>query len=193
MKVIKLDSQTKSKLLEMEMPDDFINSYLQMDFLVIEEKNGKFIGVTGVGGLFHKGGLFVKKEYRGTGIGSKLNEFRGKEIKRRNYSFFIGTINSENQNVKELTKIMKNRNARPVFTFSFNEKSHITLFIQEFNIKGKIVGRFLDFFNCKVGTFFLALALKNTQKIWQNLFLVESVNYSKLSTKSSVRNFHKIN
>jgi len=192
MKVIKPDEKLKEKLQEMDMDKDFLEALLNSDFLVVEEKNNKIIGAAGPGGIFHVGVIFVKKEFRGTGLGSKLNLMRDKVLREKNYSFFIGTTYTKNPNAKEISKILKERNARPVFAFTFSDGFVTTIFIQEFNSKGKILGKLLEFFNTKFGTLCLALVLRMTQRHWNTMFISQSSNYPKIDINFSVKNFYKV-
>jgi len=192
MKIIKPTQVLKNTLIEMEMDSNFVNTFLNADFLVIEEIEEKVAGLAGVGGLFHIGGIFVKKEFRGKGIARKLNFERDKELKKRGYSFFIGTTFIKNPNAKEISNILKDRKARPVFAFNYYDGFVTTIYIQEFNWKGKLTGKLLNFFNTKFGTAVLALILKISQPFWKNMFLAESSSYPKINLSYSVKNFYKI-
>lgn len=192
MKVVKPDISIKERLREMQMDKSFLDAFLNSDFLVIEEKDDKIIGVAGPGGFFHVGVIFVKKEFRGSGIGSKLNLMRDKVLRERNYSFFIGTTYTTNPNAKEISNILKERNARPVFAFSFSDSFVTTIYIQEFNWKGKIIGKLLEFFNTKFGTFYLAAILKTTRRFWNTMIVSDPSNYPKIDILFSVKNFHKV-
>lgn len=192
MRIIEPNETFREKLLEMNMDDRFVNTFIKSDFLVLDENDGELLGVAGVGGAFHIGGIFVKSQHRGKNISSKLNKIRDDELKKRGYSFFIGTTYTTNPNAKEITKILKHRSARSVFSFSMYDGFTTTLFIQEFNMKGKLLGKFLNFFNTKFGTFCLALTLKLGQRFWNNLFLAESSNYKKIDLKYCLKNFQKI-
>jgi hypothetical protein len=191
-RIIEPDEKFRDDLSEMNMDIKFINTFIRSDFLVLDENNNEITGVAGVGGIFHIGGIFVKQEYRGKNIASKLNKLRDDELKKRGYSFFIGTTYTTNPNANEISKILQDRSARPVFSFSMYNGFTTTLFIQEFNTKGKFVGKFLNFFNTKFGTLCLALALKLVKKFWNNLFLTESSNYEKIDLRYCLKNFHKI-
>ena len=192
MKVVDLDSTVISKLSEMNMENHFLNTFLNSDFLVIEEKDEKIAGVCGVGGLFHIGGIFVLEEYRGSGLGSKLNQSRDSELKKRGYSFFIGTTYTTNPHAKNISHLLDNRKARPIFSFVLQENFITTLFIQEFNTRGKFIGNLLSFFNTKFGTFCLAIILKSSEKLWNRVFLAYSKNYKGIDIRYSVNNFKKI-
>ncbi len=192
MRIIEPTEKLRNNLIEMNMDNRFVNTFIKSDFLVLDENADEIIGVAGVGGVFHIGGIFVKQQHRGKNISSKLNKIRDDELKKRGYSFFIGTTYTTNPNAKEISKILKDRSARPVFSFTMYEGFTTTLFIQEFNIKGKLFGTFLNFFNTKFGTLCLALTLKLTQKLWNNLFLAESSNYEKINLRYCLKNFHKI-
>jgi len=192
MKVTAPDKKILSNLKQLGMEDSFFNTFANADFLVIEEKEEKIIGVAGVGGFFHIGGIFVDEKFRGMGISTKLNKRRDDELKNRGYSFFIGTTYSDNPSAKSISSILKARNARPVFTFAYSKGFATTLFIQEFNSKGKLLGKFLNFFNSKFGTLCLAIILKISQPLWNDMFLANSSNYQNLSIKYSVKNFIKI-
>lgn len=192
MKVIESDESLYSKLVETGAEPSFIKAFLNSDFLVIEEKDDKIIGVAGVGGIFHVGVIFVVKEHRGKGLGEELNLVRDNQVRERRYSFFIGTTYHKNPTAKPISYLLQKRKARAVFSFNYYEGFITTLFIQEFNWKGKILGKFLDFFNIKFGTFCMAVILKLTKKIWNQMFLVESTKSPKINICYSVKNFQKI-
>ena len=192
MRIITLTQTMKQSLLEMDMDANFVNTFLNVDFLVIEEDKGKITGLAGVGGLFHIGGIFVKKEFRGKGIARKLNQVRDQELKKRGYSFFIGTTFTKNPNSKEISNILKDRKARPVFAFSYYDGFITTIYIQEFNWKGKFLGKLLGFFNTKFGTAVLALFLKTAKPFWNNMFLADASSYPKINLSYSIKNFKKI-
>jgi len=192
MKIIIPNTSLKEKIDSLGAEEIFLKAFTNSDFLVIEENDNQIIGVAGVGGLFHIGQIFVKKEHRGTGLGAKLNLLRDKEIRKRGYSFFIGTTYTKNPSAKPISGLLKSRKARPVFSFNYYESFITTLYIQEYNWKGKIVGRLLDFFNSKFGTMCLAILLKTSKPIWKNLFLVESTAQSSINICYSVKNFQKI-
>jgi len=192
MKIIKPDPSLKQRLMELDAEKNLLKTMLNSKFLVIEEKDKEIIGVAGVGGLFHIGIIFVKAEYRGTGLGSKLNAAREKEIIKRGYSFFIGTTYRKNPTAKPISRLLETRKARPVFAFNYYEGFITTLYIQEFNWKGRFLGKFLNFFNSKFGTLCLAILLKTTQRFWGNLFLLESQDQPSINISYSVKNFQKI-
>tara|TARA_B100000029_G_C17408251_1_gene899737 strand:- start:227 stop:805 length:579 start_codon:yes stop_codon:yes gene_type:complete len=192
LRAVELDSSVISKLNEMHMENHFLNTFINSDFLVIEEKDEKIVGVCGVGGLFHIGGIFVLEEYRGSGLGSKLNQFRDNELKNRGYSFFIGTTYTTNPHAKNISHLLDNRKARPIFSFVLQENFITTLFIQEFNTRGKIIGNLLSFFNTKFGTLCLAIVLKTSQKFWNRIFLADSKNYKGIDIGYSLKNFKKL-
>jgi len=192
MRIITPKTRLREKLVKMGAEEKFVNTFMNSDFLVIEEKGNDLIGVAGVGGIFHVGGIFVQEEFRGTGLGSKLNLMRDEEIKKRGYSFFIGTTYRKNPTAKPISKILDERKAHPVFAFNYYEGFITTLYIQEFNLKGRIMGKFLNFFNNKFGTLCLAIMLKLGQKFWNQLFLAESTEKHKINIGFSVRNFQKI-
>tara|TARA_B100001750_G_scaffold248344_1_gene278605 strand:+ start:1201 stop:1785 length:585 start_codon:yes stop_codon:yes gene_type:complete len=192
MRVVDVDSNILSKLNSMDLENQFLNTFKNSDFLVIEEENEKIIGVCGVGGIFHIGGIFVLEEHRGSGLGSKLNQLRDKELKERGYSFFIGTTYTKNPHAKNISHLLDDRKAEPIFSFVLHENFITTLFIQEFNTRGKIIGKLLSFFNTKFGTFCLAIILKSSQKLWNRVFLADSKNYNGIDIRYSVNNFKKI-
>lgn len=192
MRAVELDSSVISKLNEMHMENHFLNTFINSDFLVIEEKDEKIVGVCGVGGLFHIGGIFVLDEYRGSGLGSKLNQFRDNELKNRGYSFFIGTTYTTNPHARNISRLLDDRKARPIFSFVLEENFMTTLFIQEFNTRGKIIGNLLSFFNTKFGTLCLAIILKSSQKFWNRIFLADSKNYKGIDIGYSLKHFKKL-
>ena len=192
MRAVELDSSVISKLNEMHMENHFLNTFINSDFLVIEEKDEKIVGVCGVGGLFHIGGIFVLDEYRGSGLGSKLNQFRDNELKNRGYSFFIGTTYTTNPHARNISRLLDDRKARPIFSFVLEENFMTTLFIQEFNTRGKIIGNLLSFFNTKFGTLCLAIILKSSQKFWNKIFLADSKNYKGIDIGYSLKHFKKL-
>lgn len=192
MRAVELDSSVISKLNEMHMENHFLNTFINSDFLVIEEKDEKIVGVCGVGGLFHIGGIFVLDEHRGSGLGSKLNQFRDNELKNRGYSFFIGTTYTTNPHARNISRLLDDRKARPIFSFVLEENFMTTLFIQEFNTRGKIIGNLLSFFNTKFGTLCLAIILKSSQKFWNRIFLADSKNYKGIDIGYSLKHFKKL-
>jgi len=192
MKVLDLDDDIIQKIQKLDIEENFKDTFSNSDFLIIEDNNGDIIGIAGVGGIFHIGGIYVKKESRGRGIAKKLNLERDNELQKRNYSFFIGTTYQKNPNSEEISKILQERNARPVFAFNYYDDFITTIFIQEFNWKGKLLGKFLNFFNSKFGTFCLALLLKITKKFWSKLFITQSDFYPKINIRYSIDNFYKI-
>jgi len=192
LRAVELDSSVISKLNEMHMENHFLNTFINSDFLVIEEKDEKIVGVCGVGGLFHIGGIFVLDEHRGSGLGSKLNQFRDNELKNRGYSFFIGTTYTTNPHARNISRLLDDRKARPIFSFVLEENFMTTLFIQEFNTRGKIIGNLLSFFNTKFGTLCLAIILKSSQKFWNKIFLADSKNYKGIDIGYSLKHFKKL-
>ncbi len=174
------------------MENHFLNTFINSDFLIIEEKDEKIVGVCGVGGLFHIGGIFVLEEYRGSGLGSKLNQFRDNELKNRGYSFFIGTTYTTNPHARNISHLLDDRKARSIFSFVLEENFITTLFIQEFNTRGKIIGNLLSFFNTKFGTLCLAIILKSSQKFWNRIFLADSKNYKGIDIGYSLKHFKKL-
>jgi|SaaInlStandDraft_2_1057019.scaffolds.fasta_scaffold121180_1 hypothetical protein len=192
MRIVFLTPDIKKKLNGVGLEKIFLNTFLNADFLVIEEEMKRIIGIASVGGLFNIGGIFVSPSFRGTGLSTKLNNFREQEMKNRKYSFFIGTTYSDNPHAKKILELLKNRNARSVFSFSFSDGFVTTLYIQEFNLKGKLFGMSLNLFNSKIGTFCLASALKFLNRFWDKLFLADSSNYKKISVLYSVKNFKKV-
>tara|TARA_B100001750_G_C15452651_1_gene569801 strand:- start:17 stop:595 length:579 start_codon:yes stop_codon:yes gene_type:complete len=192
LRAVELDSNVISKLKEMQMENHFLNTFINSDFLIIEEKDEKIVGVCGVGGLFHIGGIFVLEEYRGSGLGSKLNQFRDNELKNRGYSFFIGTTYTTNPHARNISHLLDDRKARSIFSFVLEENFITTLFIQEFNTRGKIIGNLLSFFNTKFGTLCLAIILKSSQKFWNRIFLADSKNYKGIDIGYSLKHFKKL-
>jgi len=192
MKIVNVEPKIVENLKKMEMGSEFLNPFLNSDFLVIEEKNNEIIGVAGVGGLFHVGSIFVEEKFRGTGISSKLNLMRNQEVKKRKYSFFIGTTSRQNPNAEKISKILKERSAKPIFSFSYGKNFVTTIYIQEFNWIGKFVCKLLSFFNYKFSTLIMAILLKISQRFWKNFLLVESSQFPKIDICYSVKNFHKI-
>ena len=86
MKIINIDKNIIRKLRESGLSAE-MKSLESCDWIVLYEENGMVGGAAGMGGTFNVSGIQLNENFRGKGIGKKIQKELIDESGRRGYSF----------------------------------------------------------------------------------------------------------
>jgi len=167
-----------------------LKSYIECEFLVFEEENGKIIGVSGIGGIFNVHGIKLLEEAQGHGLGKILFSKNIEEAKRRGYSFILASRNPAN---KRIIKLHDFFGFKRIFRIHYSQDIVSEAIILVLKPKGKIVQKFLGIFNTLSGMIILSISLKISRSLLFTKLLAYNPNkYPNPSIKYIIKNFEKL-
>ena len=188
MRIVDVDENIINKLRDSGLTD-MIKSFALCDFLLLEEQDGKIIGVGGIGGLFHITSLEIVNSYQGKGLGKIMFDKLINETKKRGYSFISGFRDPENVRV---IKIENNQGWKPIFRIHYSSNMIREIVFLVLKPRGNIVAGFLSAFNNIIGIALLACVLKITKPLFKNVLAYTPKEVPNLSIKLAIKNFKKI-
>jgi predicted GNAT family acetyltransferase len=190
MKIVNINSEIKKQLQVSGLLDEMSNLE-SCDFLAIIEHNKKIIGASGIGGKLHVNTLIVQDEFRNKGIGAILLKAVIEETKKRKYSFITASRDPENLNAVRLHDFFK---LMPIFQVKYREGFTRDVIFCSFNKKGQIFGKFLMFFNSKIGMVILITSIKILKKtLFKKILTYSPEEFPDPDISYSIKNFQKIN
>ena len=188
MRIVDVDENIINRLRNSGLTD-MIKSFALCDFLLLEEQDGKIVGVGGIGGLFHVSSIQIDKNFRGKGIGKILQGELIKEAGKRGFSFVTVFIEPQNEASAKLHSFF---NYDTVFRIHYSNEKILDVKIIVLRPMGKIIKKFLSCFNSKIGIFFLACALKMAKPLFKKVLSYNEENTPSPSIKTIIKNFQKI-
>ncbi len=167
-----------------------LKSFVKCKFIVLEDEDGKIIGVSGIGGVFNVHGIELLEEARGKGLGKKLFSENIEEAKRRGYSFILASRNPANTRIIKLHDFL---GFRRIFRIHYTQDMVREAIILVLKPRGKIVQKFLGIFNTKVGMVVLSIGLKITRSfLFAKLLAYDPNRYPNPDMKYIIKNFEKV-
>ena len=191
MQVVTVDKKIIERLRKSGISSE-MKSIELCDWLVIQEMNGNILGAAGIGSLLNTTSLQIGKNFRSKGIGPKIFVEFVNEAKKRNYSF-LSTYQEAN-NIQS-SKIHEFHNMSLMFRIHFSKEKIMDVRFVAWNKKGKILEKFLRFFNSWFGMSILACMLKILQPLYPKLlghFVDDGRYVLKPSIMWIIKNFEKI-
>ena len=188
MEIHELNLDIKRRLRESGITK-IMKSIESCDWVVIEEKDDKIIGVAGLGGLFHVSGIQILENHVGKGLGKKLQNELIQESKRRGYSFI--TVFNDPRNTPS-TKLHDSLGYETIFRIHYSEDIVNDVKAIIFKKQGGIVIDLLKIFNSKFGMLFLGLTLKGLKSIFPSLIIYDEDNLKSPDIGCMLRKFEKI-
>ena len=190
MVIVNVTDELKKELKLSTFSSVFLENCLNSKFLSIEKNNSKIIAACFVGGVFNSNGIEIVKEYQGKGIGKKLLNEIMYECKIRKISFLMGVFKPSNIiSVKTHIKI----GYVPVFTIFYNpEEGKEVITILPFNLKGKILSKFLKIFDTRIGNSLFTFLFSLSQPLIKKLIAFDSTKMPKLDFTFAIKNFEKV-
>jgi len=188
MRVVDVDKSNKKELRP--RLSGRLKSFLECKFIVIEEEDGKIIGVSGIGGIFNVHGIELLEEARGKGLGKILFSKNIEEAKRRGYSFILASRNPAN---KPIIKLHDFLGFRRIFRIHYTQDMVREAIILVLKPRGKIVQKFLGIFNTMSGMVVLSIGLKITRSfLFAKLLAYNPSSYPNPDMKYIIKNFEKV-
>lgn len=188
MKIVDVNTNIIVKLRNSGISDR-MKSLESSSWLVIEEQNEKIIGVAGVGGLFHVSSIFIDENFRGKGLGKLLQNALVNEAKKRGYSFITVFIDPKNLASVKLHNFV---GYKSVFRIHYSHEITQEIKICVFKYRGKIMEKFLNFFNTLIGITILACILKITKPLFNKTISYNENQIPEPNIKWIIKNFEKI-
>ena len=188
MRVVDVDKSNKKELRP--RLSGRLKSFLECKFIVIEEEDGKIIGVSGIGGIFNVHGIELLEEARGKGLGKILFSKNIEEAKRRGYSFILASRNPANTPIIKLHDFL---GFRRIFRIHYTQDMVREAIILVLKPRGKIVQKFLGIFNTMSGMVVLSIGLKITRSfLFAKLLAYNPSSYPNPDMKYIIKNFEKV-
>ena len=190
MVIVNVTDELKKELKLSTFSSVFLENCLNSKFLSIEKNNSKIIAACFVGGVFNSNGIEIVKEYQGKGIGKKLLNEIMYECKIRKISFLMGVFKPSNAiSIKTHMKI----GYIPLFTIFYNpEEGKEVIVILPFNLKGKILSKFLKIFDTRIGNSLFTFLFSLSQPLIKKLIAFDSTKMPKLNFTFAIKNFEKV-
>ena len=187
MKIIEVNDNIIQELRKSGLSRE-MKSLESCKWVVLEEQDGKIIGAVGLGGLFHVSGIQINKDYRGKGIGKRIQGAMIEEAKRRGNSFVTVFIDPRNP---ATVKLHDSLGYTTIFRIHYSPKIVQDVKILVFKRRGKIVKKLLTIFNTMPGTIMLAFILKVTKLLFPKIFIY-SEEIPEPDIKWIIKNFEKV-
>jgi len=190
MVIVNVTNDLKKELELSNFSSLFLENCLNSKFLSIEKKNKKIIGACFVGGIFNSNGIEILKEFQGTGIGKKLLNEIISECQKRKINFLMGVFKPTNNiSIKTHVKI----GYLPLFTIFYNsDEGKEVVVILPFNLKGKLLAKFLKFFDTRLGNLIFIILFNLSRPFIKKLIAFNSKNMPFLDFKYAIKNFEKV-
>lgn len=187
MRVIEVDLQIIDRLRKDGLSTK-MKSLEFCKFLIIEEENGKIIGVSGIGGLVNNHSIIINEQYRGKGLGLRLLKENIEEAKRRGYNYITSARNPKNIAMKRLHDAC---NFKPLFRIKYSPEITSEAQILALNLKGQIIQKLLGLFNTKIGFMVLAALLKLIKPRFENILTLSGDEFGEPDFKYIISHFEK--
>lgn len=188
MRIVNMNENIRQELRKTELYKE-MSSLEACDFLILEEEDGKLVGVGGVGGLFNVPSLQIDQGFQGKGIGKILLGATLEEAKRRGYSFISGSRNPENSRA---IKLHEHYGFYPIFRIHYSQGIVRDIIILVLRPKGKMVAKFLTIFNNIVGMTILACVLKITKPLFRRVLTLSPDEFPDPNLIYMIKNFEKL-
>ena len=188
MKIIEVDTNIINKLRNSGISDK-MKTFESCSWLVLEEHNEKIIGVAGMGGLFHISSIYIDKNFRGKGLGKTLQQALINEAKKRGYSFAAVFIDPTNVTSAKLHDFF---GYKTIFRIHYSSQITQEIKIYVLKSRGRIIERFLSFFNTLIGIFILACILKILKPLFTKVISYNEKQIPDPNIKWIIKNFEKI-
>lgn len=188
MKIIEVDKNVIIKLRNAGISDE-MKTLESCSWLVLEEQDEKIIGAAGMGGLFHVSSIYIDKNFRGRGLGKTLQQTLVNEAKKRDYSFVIVFIDPTNVTS---VKLHDSFGYKTIFRIHYSPQITQEIKICVFKSRGKIMEKFLSFFNTMIGIFILACILKISRPLFTKVISYNEKEIPTPSIKWIIKNFQKV-
>ena len=159
------------------------------EWLVLEKEGDVIAGAAGMGGTFHVSGIQINEIFRGKGIGKKIQKELIDESERRNYSYI--TVFNDPRN-KTSVNLHDSLGYKKIFRIHYSKGIVNDVKAISFDRKGKIFIKFLEIFNTKIGTAFLAVSLKISKTFFPKLIIYNEKDLPSPDIKWIINNFEKI-
>lgn len=187
MTIISVTEEVKVLIKKTEFSPDFIDNYLNSNFLAVEKENDSIIGAGFIGGLLHSYGLEILEEYRGKGIGKKILNEVIEECKKRNFSMISGVWKQTN-----LTPMKMHMRIGfiPIFNIYYNEKEgREIVVVLPLNKKGRLFVKLCRIFDSRLGNLLFAIFFKVLTPFLKNLIAFSGDKISAISISSCFKNY----
>jgi len=159
-------------------------------FLIIIEHEGKIIGASGVGGLFHVPSLAIHPNYVKKGLGVRLFDAVIKEAKKRNYSFLSGSRDPKNLSAVRIHDYFE---LHPIFQINYSPEFKRDVVFMRLNNKGKLFENFFKLFNNIIGITILVIFLKIFKKLmFRSLLTLSPDEFPSSNVRYAIKNFKKL-
>ena len=188
MRIVNVDRDIIQKLRKTELYKE-MSSLGFCDFLVLEERDGKIIGVSGIGGLLHVHSIQIDEQHRGEGLGKILLNAVIMEAKRREYSFILASFNPENT---PSVRLHKSCGFYRIFRIHYSPKLIRDVTILMLKPRGRIVAKLLSIFNTIIGIAVLAVVLKISKSLSRHVLTLSPDEFPDPQVINIIRNFEKV-
>ena len=187
MAIIGVTEEVKTILKKSKFDPEFVDNFLNSDFLAIQKENNLIIGVGFIGGLLHSYGLEILEEYRGMGIGKKILNEVVDECKKRNFSIITGAWKQTNL---APIKMHMRIGFIPIFNLYYNEKEgREIIVVMPLNKKGCLFVKLCKIFDSKLGNLFFASFFKLLTPFLKSLIAFSGNVISPISISSCFKNY----
>lgn len=187
MTIINVTDEVKILLKKTKFSPDFIDIFINSNFLIVQKENDSIIGAGFIGGMFHSYGLEILEEYRGKGLGKKILYETVKECKKRNFSVITGVW--KQINLAPIEMHMK-IGFVPVFNLHYNEKEgREIIVIMPLNKKGQLFVKLCKIFDSKLGNLIFAIFFKLMTPFLKSLIAFSGDTISPISISSCFKNY----
>ena len=188
MRIVELNEEIINNL-QKSMISTEMKSLESCKWVVLEENDENIVGAAGMGGVFHVSGIQIKKEFRGKGIGKKLQAKLIEESNRKGYSFI--TVFNDPRNTNSVN-LHDGLGYERIFRIHYSKGIVNDVKGISFNKKGKFFINYLKIFNTKIGTIILAVSLKILKTVFPKLIIYNEKNFPSPDIKWIIKNFEKI-
>ena len=188
-KIVDVDHEIRGKLQESGITEE-MGSLENCKFLAIVENKGKIVGASGIGGIFQVLSLQIHPDHFNKGLGPKLLGMVIEEAKKRKYSYISASRNPDNTNAVRLHDFF---GLKKIFQIKYRPEYTRDVIILEFNKKGKMMSKFLGFFNNIVGISILVLCLKIFRKtLFKVILTYPPEEFPEPEIIFGIKNFEKV-
>tara|TARA_B110000014_G_C20125156_1_gene598672 strand:- start:1058 stop:1624 length:567 start_codon:yes stop_codon:yes gene_type:complete len=188
MRIAEINEEVISKLQKSLISTE-MRSLESCEWAVLEEIDENIVGAAGMGGVFHVSGIQIKNEFRGKGIGKKIQAKLIEESYKKGYSFI--TVFNDPRNTNSVN-LHDGLGYEKIFRIHYSKGMVNDVKGISFNKKGKVIINFLKIFNTKIGTIILAISLKILKAIFPKLIIYNEKNFPSPDIKWIIKNFEKI-
>lgn len=188
MEIVNASKKIIDKLRNSEISTK-MRSLESCEWFVVEREGDEISGAVGMGGTFHVSGIQINENFRGKGIGKKIQKELIDESQRRKYSYI--TVFNDPRNTTSVN-LHDSLGYKKIFRIHYSKGIVNDVKAISFNKKGKIFIKFLGIFNTKIGTIFLALSLKSFKIFFPKLIIYNEENLPSPDIIWIIKNFEKI-